>query len=54
MQIETGGWRMIPKIIHYGWFDRKCLLGIAEKCMASWKNHAVIMKLSIETKLTLR
>ena len=54
MQLDRGGWRMIGIIFHFGWFERKCLFGFAEKCMASWKNHAVIMKLSIETKLTLR
>lgn len=30
---------MIPKIIHYCWFGRKPLPGLAKKCIASWKKY---------------
>lgn len=44
---------MIPKKIHYIWFGGNPLTPLAEKCIASWKNTAQIMKLSVGTNLIL-
>lgn len=38
---------MIPKVIHYCWFGRGNMPALAEKCMASWKEHLPTYKLQL-------
>lgn len=35
----------IPKIIHYCWFGKTSLPEDAQRCIASWKSFALIMRL---------
>ena len=42
LKIETDilrGKKMIPRIIHYCWYGGQPLSGMAEKCLASWKEY---------------